>query len=265
MRRFEFFPFNLAGGALLIAAMLCWGGLASAGSNRQSAQDQQPNQSTPSQNQNAQNPPANSNQPGVAVAPQSNNQGQQQQTAPGKAQPNAPATADQQQPSGPQEINTAELQHLFARMHAVNQMEIKAGMLARQRGTTDMIRNYGDRLVMDHGFADDRLVDFARVQKIPLPDNPQPLDPQEAQQMQQDQQTMQQLSQLQGKDFDQKFLTFMQEGHKKVIATLQQKAQKTRGSHVAGFLDKFIPILQQHETLSQHLGHSLMAKTTEQK
>jgi putative membrane protein len=262
MRKFEFFPFNLAGGALLIAAMLCWGVLASAGSNRQAGQDQQPNPSAPAQNNNAQNPSGNSSQPGVAVAPQSPNQGQQQ-NAPGNAQPNAPANANQQQqPSGPQEINTAELQHLFAKMHAVNQMEIKAGMLARQRGTTDMIRNYGDRLVMDHGFADDRLVYFAGLQKIPLPDSPKPLDPQEAQQMQQDQQTMQQLSQSQGKDFDQKFLTFMQQGHERVIAMLQQEAQKTRGSNVAGFLDKFIPILQQHETLSQHLGHSLMAKTT---
>lgn len=263
MRRFEFFPFNLAGGALLIAAMLCWGGLASAGSNRQVAQDQQPSASSPAQNNNAQNPSGNSNQPGVAVSPQSPAQGQQQQNAPANAQPNGPANANQQQPSASQEINTAELQHLFAKMHALNQMEIKAGMLARQRGTTDMIRNYGDRLVMDHGFADDRLVYFAGLEKIPLPDSPKPLDPQEAQQMQQDQRTMQQLSQLQGKDFDQQFLTFMQQGHQRVIAMVQREAQKTRGSNVAAFLDKFIPILQQHETLSQHLDHSLMAKKTQ--
>jgi putative membrane protein len=138
------------------------------------------------------------------------------------------------------------------KMHQTNQMEIQAGKLAQQQAGSPQVRAYGERLVRDHSFADQKVVQLAKALGVDL-SQPVPLKPEEQAQMEQSKKMMQKLQSLQGGQFDQQYLTMMVKGHEKIIQSLGQALQMLGGSKVAGLVEDVRPILKQHRDLAQNL------------
>lgn len=176
---------------------------------------------------------------------------------------------------------------LVSRIHMVNQMEIKAGEMAAQKGSAFDVREYGDRLRMDHSVADAKILSYAKAHglKIMSPDEiqskmqqmsgqipeaealPQQMEQQgmsaqsgtpPAQQFEQQMTSaksmMQQLQGLQGKAFDAAFTQFMEKGHTKAIAMLSMAEHMLPANDgLRSLLGKMVPILVQHYDIASHL------------
>lgn len=137
-------------------------------------------------------------------------------------------------------------QKILSRMHRVNQMEMEAGRLAWEKGSTALIRSYGERLFRDHRFGDRKVTNLAEEKGITLVAPPSPA-PKAMKQM------MQKLQQARGEPFDRAFLKMMMQTHQNAIQTLRQAAPKLEDEDVQGLVTNLIPILGQHRTLAAHL------------
>lgn len=182
---------------------------------------------------------------------------------------------------------------LVSRMHMINQLEIAAGQLAMQRGSTAAVRAFGNRLQRDHQMGDHRVLAYANahklsilpagqieklMQEIPqkssLPEtSPQqmkpggakpappelasvPPSPEQAlqQQVASAKATMEKLHQLHGMAFDDAFTQFMVQGHTQAIALLSLAQHRLpQGNGLRSLLNNLIPILQQHYEIAAAL------------
>jgi putative membrane protein len=132
---------------------------------------------------------------------------------------------------------------LATQIHMVNQMEVRAGLLAKSRGGTPQIKRYGDRLVKDHQLADRLLLNVAHREGFTVAN--QPVHAMTG---------MEALQKAHGPDFDSQFLTLMQQGHTKTIAELTEaEKQLPPDSELKGLVAKLIPILKQHDELAMNL------------
>src|SRR5688500_5032457 len=57
---------------------------------------------------------------------------------------------------------------LLSDLHHANQMEIQMGKMAKEKGTSEQVRQYGDRLIQDHELADQKVQDLARKDGVTL-------------------------------------------------------------------------------------------------
>jgi putative membrane protein len=138
-------------------------------------------------------------------------------------------------------------------MHQLYQMETKAGEWARSKGATAQVRAYGDRLVRDHAMADQRILDVAEKQGIPVGE-PTPKNAEEEQEMKEQAATLDRLPTLQGREFDQSFLEFMHKGHKSAIKMLcSARGKLAPSTPLPALIETLIPILRQHYQIAIEL------------
>lgn len=178
--------------------------------------------------------------------------GDQPAAASSQQQPENQQAAPEQQPQSQPQAASSPESELLSKMHAANQMEIKAGHLAESKGTTAQIRNYGALLVRDHSLADKKISMTAKQQNISLMP-PMPKSPDEKQQMEMQKQAIADLEQAQGQDFDRKFVAFNSKAHDMAIAMVRKGSDQLKPSPVKKLTSMMIPILEQHNTLAKHL------------
>lgn len=134
---------------------------------------------------------------------------------------------------------------VLSKIHHTNEMEIKAGKLAMEKGYSEDVRDYGDRLMRDHRNADKKVKALAAQEDVVLV-KPQPQTEKEKKRAKQQKQTMQKLQSLGGEQFDEAFLKFMVQGHQNAINTLSKAHEKLEDADVRELVGKLIPILEQH-------------------
>jgi putative membrane protein len=138
---------------------------------------------------------------------------------------------------------------LVGRIHMTNQMEIRAGHLAKSKGTTTEVKRYGDRLVRDHWVADRQLMAVARSQKISMTE-PSVQTPQDEHQRM----LMERLEQADGPEFDQAFILMMSHGHESMVQLLHQAREELQSnSPLRTHLNRVLPILDQHHQIAVQL------------
>ncbi|HET9179247.1 MAG TPA: DUF4142 domain-containing protein [Terriglobia bacterium] len=137
---------------------------------------------------------------------------------------------------------------LLSAMHSADQIEIRAGELARSRGTIGEIRNFGVLLMRDHSEADKRIQSAANQQHIRLTEWLAET-PEEQHNIEMLQQALAELESLDGPKFDSTFIEFTDEIQYRLRQTLQRGTLQVKSSPVKALISKEIPILQQHEFL----------------
>lgn len=143
-------------------------------------------------------------------------------------------------------------QRVLSRMHQVNQMEMQAGKLAWEKGNSESVRNYGERLFRDHRFGDRKVTGLAEARGIKLV-QPKLQSAEAKKRMKEMKQMMAKLKKMEGPSFDDVFLKMMVQGHKHSIQTLRQATEKLDEGEVRELVVNLIPILEQHLTLAQNL------------
>ena len=142
---------------------------------------------------------------------------------------------------------------VLTKMHRINEMEIRVGRMAKEKGHKAEVRAYGSRLVRDHTFADTRVLRLAKREGITLPP-PGSMPAQDREAAEKQRKTEEKLREASGSAFDQIFLSAMVTGHEEAVRTLSQVEQTTTDAKLRELLGKLIPILKQHLDVAKNLG-----------
>lgn len=118
--------------------------------------------------------------------------------------------------------------------------EIALGELAEQKGQSEEVREYGQKLVEDHSRGLDAKKQLAEAQGIEVPEEPSP----EAQQMHD------QLSRLSGEEFDREFARHMVEDHEKAISMFETQAEGD-DSETGELAEETLPVLEEHLQIAE--------------
>jgi putative membrane protein len=143
------------------------------------------------------------------------------------------ASAKQNQSSG--KVSAAD--QAFMKEAAQGGMaEVELGQLADQKASNEEVRKFGQRMIDDHGKANDQLKSLAANQGVKLP---QTLDAK-------DRATKLRLSKLSGDQFDKAYMKDMVRDHKADIAAFRRESTSGASTDVKDFATQTLPTLQNH-------------------
>jgi putative membrane protein len=120
--------------------------------------------------------------------------------------------------------------------------EIAAAKAALSKSQDPSIRSFAERMVKDHGKANEELSTLARSKGI---DTPAALDAEHKA-------TLDGMTSKTGAEFDRTYAQHMNMDHSKAIA-LFESAAKSSDADLAGFAKKTLPTLREHKQLAEKL------------
>jgi putative membrane protein len=115
-------------------------------------------------------------------------------------------------------------------------MEVQLGELAQQQGKDEQVVEFGQRMVQDHGQANEKLKMIAEQKGIELP---QEL-PEDAQQK------YEELQQLSDAEFDESYMDEMVADHEEDIELFEEQAELGEDSDLRAFAEETLPTLREH-------------------
>jgi putative membrane protein len=118
--------------------------------------------------------------------------------------------------------------------------EVELGNLAKEKAQSDQVKQFAQRMVDDHGKANDQLKSIAEQKGITLPTS---LPAKE-------QQTKDKLS----KRFDHEYMEHMLMDHKKDVAEFKKASQTAKDNDIRQFASSTLPTLQDHLKEAQQLA-----------
>ena len=119
--------------------------------------------------------------------------------------------------------------------------EVELGRAAQHKTKSIEVRKYADRMVADHGTANDELKALAAQKKIPLPTAPSRVTQIEIEKLQKNT----------GAKFDLEYLEHMVKDHKKDIALFEKQAKSGKDAELKKWAGDKLPILQEHLRLAE--------------
>jgi putative membrane protein len=122
-------------------------------------------------------------------------------------------------------------------------MEVQLGQLAQQQAKDQQVVEFGQRMVQDHGQANEKLMAIAEQKAIQLP-----------QELSGDaQQKYEEMQQLSGAEFDEAYMDEMVEDHEKDIELFEQQAESGEDPDLRTFAEGALPTLREHLELAKQI------------
>ncbi|HTL59601.1 MAG TPA: DUF4142 domain-containing protein [Candidatus Limnocylindrales bacterium] len=121
--------------------------------------------------------------------------------------------------------------------------EVELGQLAQQKGTSQQLRSFGERMVTDHTKLNNELKQIASQKNATLP----------AQMSHHENSTLQHLQNLTGPDFDKAYTKDMVKDHKKDVKEFESAAKNLSDADLRTFAQKNLATLQQHLGMAENL------------
>lgn len=115
-------------------------------------------------------------------------------------------------------------------------LEVELGRVAAQRGASDAVKQFGQRMVDDHSKANQELMSLASSKGLTLPTA---LDDKH-------QQTVTKLSGLSGAEFDRAYSKLMLKDHEKDVKEFERQSTRGGDADIRAFATKTLPTLQEH-------------------
>jgi putative membrane protein len=122
--------------------------------------------------------------------------------------------------------------------------EVAMGKLAAEKGSSDAVKQYGQKMVDDHTKANDELKQVASAQSITIPDT---LDSRH-------QSRIDKLSKLSGPAFDKAYVKAQVKDHEEDVRAFRDEAQNGNNAAVKDLANKTLPTLQEHLTMAKDLS-----------
>jgi len=126
-------------------------------------------------------------------------------------------------------------------------MEVKLGEVAKQRGTTQEIRDFGQRMITDHSKANEELKQLASTKGAVIP----------TEMTHHENTEMDRLEKLSGKDFDKEYAEHMVKDHKKDVKEFEDAARDATDPDLKTFAQKTLSTLQEHLRMAQQIQASV--------
>jgi putative membrane protein len=154
----------------------------------------------------------------------------------------AQTSATGQTSSKPMAKSSGSTDHTFIMKAAEGGLaEVQLGKLASDKGSSEQVKQFGQKMVDDHGKANDELKAIAQSKNISLPTDLEPKD----------KALMNRLQKLSGAQFDRAYMQAMLKDHKTDVAEFKKEASSGRDSEVKAFAAKTLPTLESHLQLAQ--------------
>jgi putative membrane protein len=125
--------------------------------------------------------------------------------------------------------------------------EVNAGQLAATKATNPDVKNFGNRMVTDHGKANDELKSLATNKGVTLPAD---LDAEHKKEMDD-------LSAKNGKAFDKAYMTEMVKDHDKDVAEFQKESTAAQDPDLKNWVTKTLPVIQDHDKMAKDIAKKL--------
>ena len=122
-------------------------------------------------------------------------------------------------------------------------MEVELGRVAAQQGASEAVKQFGQRMVDDHGKANTELMSLASSKGITLP----------AQLDEKHREHLTKFSSMTGADFDRAYGKEMASDHRKDVAAFEKESTKGTDPDLKAFAAKTLPTLQEHLQLAESL------------
>lgn len=160
-----------------------------------------------------------------------------QSQSPGAGTPTMPGdTAD----TMPRKVDDKK----FVKKSALGGMtEVELGKLAAQKGASDAVKQFGQRMVDDHSKANDQLKQFASKSSIEVP---AALDSKH-------QSRVDKMAKLSGPAFDKAYLKDQVKDHEHDVDEFKSEAQYGSDPNIKQFAMQTLPTLQEHLTVVKDL------------
>jgi putative membrane protein len=121
--------------------------------------------------------------------------------------------------------------------------EIATGELAQKNGASDAVKQFGQRMVQDHGMANKELETIAGKLGITPPKGPDAKHQADAQM----------LAKLKGAEFDRQYSAHMVKDHEMTVALFEKQSRGGGNAELKQFAAKQLPILQEHLKMAKAL------------
>ncbi|HEX7956698.1 MAG TPA: DUF4142 domain-containing protein [Pyrinomonadaceae bacterium] len=169
--------------------------------------------------------------------------------APGATQnSNSSTTQNDNAHAGHQSHGRMAADHRFATEAAMGgMMEVELGRVAAQKGASDEVRQFGQRMVDDHTKANEELMRVASGKGMTLPSAPDPKHRAE----------MQKLSALSGERFDREYVKMMLKDHRKDVAEFRKESARGADADLKSFAARTLPTLQEHLRMIQRISDKM--------
>jgi len=129
-------------------------------------------------------------------------------------------------------------------------VEVQLGTLARQRGSSEEVKNFGAQMTRDHSKANDELRELASSKGVTLPSS---LD-------RDHQKDVDKFARLRGDKFDQEYMEHMVKDHKKDVKEFQKASKDANDPDVKSFAAKTLSTLEGHLQLAERTEHAVKGK-----
>lgn len=128
--------------------------------------------------------------------------------------------------------------------------EVDLGQIALQRGTSQAVRDFGQRMVTDHTKANERLRQVATQKGASLPPTLSRTGRSQVDELQK----------LNGAEFDRTYAKKMVKDHKEDVREFEKGAKDVSDPDLRAWAQETLPVLQQHLQLAQEMEGSIKAE-----
>ena len=125
--------------------------------------------------------------------------------------------------------------------------EVQLGELAAQKAENQAVKDFGQRMVNDHGKANAELRRIAESKGALLP----------AEMSHKENFEIERFQKLNGKDFDKEYAEHMVKDHKKDVKEFQDATKELTDPDLRAFAEKTLPTLQDHLRAAQDIEASV--------
>ncbi len=129
--------------------------------------------------------------------------------------------------------------------------EVQLGNLAAQKGSSDEVKQFGQRMAADHSQLGQTLRQMATNMNVTLP---QDLDTHQ-------QEEVSHLEKLSGKAFDREYVKMMVRDHAKDISEYERASKEAANSEIKQYASQALPTLREHQKMARDLAAKLGVKT----
>jgi putative membrane protein len=125
--------------------------------------------------------------------------------------------------------------------------EVALGRLAKEKASSDSVKEFGSRMVDDHSKANDELKKIASEKGIDLPADTDAKHKAE----------MRKLEKLSGAQFDRAYMQAMTKDHDHDIAHFEQGSRQLQDEDLKKFASNTLPTLREHRNMAQSAMNNL--------
>lgn len=158
------------------------------------------------------------------------------------------AATDSNEPTGVTSTNTeatnpnatpmlsAKDQEFVKKAAEGGMMEVTLGQLAVAKATSNDVKDFGNRMVSDHGKANDDLKQLASNKGVTLPTQPAA----------EEEKTSNDLSKKSGTAFDKAYMSDMVKDHNKDVQEFKKAANEVQDPDLKSWVSKTLPVIEDH-------------------